>query len=480
MSSSLSTPLSRSTKWRFAAGSVGTGGFATLPGLVLIYYITDTLGISPLLAGLVVACAKVWDVFADPLIGGWSDRQLARTGSRRGLMIAGAIGLPVCFALTFAVPVGLPTWASLLWVMVAFLGAANFFSLFQVPYVALPAELTRSYKERTSLLSLRVMVLTVTILAFGAGGPALRGVFPESPALGYLTMGVMAGLVLGIGIAIATSIAPKHTPVAGGKAGSLGRSDSPRPDHATLPQTSAATSSAAIALSHYKAGIAALRDSQQFRMLLSVFMLQAFATGMMLGGAQYIATWILHDEDAVTILFVALIAPALIFAPLWKAVADRLGKKQTFILASAVFTVATIVASGMIWAPGWWIVAPVAVGGAAYAGIQTLPMAMIPDVITVEGARRSTAEHEDQAGTFSGVWTAGETIGLAAGSVFLAGVLAVSGYQETVAGELVTQPASAILGIALSFSVIPAVLMLISFLPLSRYRITEADVTAAR
>lgn len=105
---------------------------------------------------------------------------------------------------------------------------------------------------------------------------------------------------------------------------------------------------------------------------------------------------------------------------------------------------------------------------------------MIPDVITVEGARRSTAEHEDQAGTFSGVWTAGETIGLAAGSVFLAGVLAVNGYQETAAGELVTQPASAILGIALSFSVIPAVLMLISFLPLSRYRITEAEVTAAR
>lgn len=53
---------------------MGTGGFATLPGLVLIYYITDTLGISAWLAGLVVACAKVWDVFADPLIGGWSDR----------------------------------------------------------------------------------------------------------------------------------------------------------------------------------------------------------------------------------------------------------------------------------------------------------------------------------------------------------------------------------------------------------------------
>ena len=463
-----------STKWRFAAGSVGTGGFATLPGLVLIYYITDTLGISPWLAGLVVACTKVWDVFADPLIGGWSDRQLERTGSRRGLMWLGAVGLPVCFALTFAVPEGLPTWASLAWVMVAFLGAATFFSFFQVPYVALPAELTRSYKERTSLVSLRVVLLTVTILAFGAGGPALRGAFPGNPTLGYLTMGVVCGVVLGVGIAIATTIAPKHAPSTSAGAG-------------RRSSTGEAAAAGATPLQHYKDGVRVLRDSQPFRALLGTFMLQAFATGMMLGGAQYIATWILHDEDAVTILFVALIAPALVFAPLWKLVADRLGKKRTFVLASAVFTVATVVAAGMIWAPGWWIVAPIAVGGAAYAGIQTLPMAMIPDVITVEGrkadagavagAGHGTRErHEAEAGTFSGVWTAGETIGLALGSVILAGVLAVSGYVETAAGEVVAQPESAILGIWLSFSVIPAALMLLSFTTLARYGITEADV----
>ena len=42
--------LRRSTIATYAAGSIGTGGFATLPGLVLTYYLTDSLGVAALLA----------------------------------------------------------------------------------------------------------------------------------------------------------------------------------------------------------------------------------------------------------------------------------------------------------------------------------------------------------------------------------------------------------------------------------------------
>ena len=38
--------LTRATVARYAIGSLGTGGFATLPGLVLVYYLTDTLGVA--------------------------------------------------------------------------------------------------------------------------------------------------------------------------------------------------------------------------------------------------------------------------------------------------------------------------------------------------------------------------------------------------------------------------------------------------
>ena len=55
-----------------------------------------------------------------------------------------------------------------------------------MPYIALPAELTPAYDERTRLLTWRVVVLTFSILLFGAGGPALRGV-TDDPTTGYLS-----------------------------------------------------------------------------------------------------------------------------------------------------------------------------------------------------------------------------------------------------------------------------------------------------
>src|SRR3954462_5639201 len=102
-----SRALSAGTVARYAAGSIGTGGFGTLPGLVLVFFLTDTLGVAALWAGVLVTVAKVWDVLIDPVIGARSDHSLAVTGSRRRFMLLGALLLPVFFVLTFAVPASL-------------------------------------------------------------------------------------------------------------------------------------------------------------------------------------------------------------------------------------------------------------------------------------------------------------------------------------------------------------------------------------
>ena len=75
--------LLRSTVAIYAAGSLGTGGFATLPGLVLTYYLTNSLGVTALLAGVLVTAAKLWDAVIDPVIGPPSDRPLRPRGTRR-------------------------------------------------------------------------------------------------------------------------------------------------------------------------------------------------------------------------------------------------------------------------------------------------------------------------------------------------------------------------------------------------------------
>jgi GPH family glycoside/pentoside/hexuronide:cation symporter len=438
--------VDRRTLTTYAIGSLGTGGFGTLPGLVLLYFLTDTLGVAALAAGLVVAAAKVWDVVIDPVIGNRSDHSLATTGSRRRFMVVGGVTLPLFFFLTFAVPAGIGPVASAGWVFVAFLCCATAFSLFQVPYIALPAELATRYNDRTRLLTWRVVVLTLAILLFGAGGPLLRGL-SDDPRVGYLVMAGVAGLVIGAGMLVASTVAPHHPPIA---------------------RRSPGVSPAA----GYRAGLAILRRSIPFRALLGTFVLQGLATGMMLAGAQYVATWVLRSEDAVTLVFVALIAPAVLVAPVWGRFARRVGKERAFALASSLFALAALSLLGLLWAPGAWVYLPVALGGAAYAGMQSLPMAMLPDVISHD----ARSNGEGHAGGFSGIWTAGETAGMAFGATVLSLILAATGYAERVAGQAVEQAPSAIAGIVLSFSVVPALLVVASLVTLRRYRLRRVDI----
>ncbi len=436
---------------RYAAGSIGTGGFGTLPGLVLVFFLTDTIGVAALWAGVLVTVAKVWDVLIDPVIGARSDHSLAVTGSRRRFMLLGAILLPVFFVMTFAVPAALGPVPAGLWVLVAFVLCATAFSLFQVPYIALPAELVQDYDARTRLLSTRVVVLTFAILLFGAGGPALRDAFPQDERLGYLVLAVAAGVVLGAGMLVAVFSAPKGVP------GS--------------PALGSSATRASI-VENYRLGVQALRRSQPFRALLLTFVLQGLATGVMLAGAQYVAKWVLGS--GVTFLFLALVAPALLCAPLWAVISRRIGKERAFTIASVIFGLAALSLLGLIWVPGPWLYAPVAIAGAAYAGMQTLPMAMLPDVISHDARTHGTGS----AGTFGGVWTAGETAGMALGTTVLTIVLAISGYIESIGQQEVTQSPAAIAGIIISFSVVPAVIMGLSLLFLARYRLRKHDIEA--
>ncbi|MDQ0094549.1 MFS transporter [Paeniglutamicibacter psychrophenolicus] len=438
-------PLPRRVIGIYALGSMGTGGFSTLPGLVLIYYMTDTLGIAALGAGLLLGVAKIWDVLIDPVIGIRSDRDLAATGSRHRFMVVGGTLLPLFFILTFAVPAGLGQLVAGLWVLVAFTATATAFSLFQVPYMALPAELTASYDQRTRLLSLRVLVLSLAILLFGAGGPALRTLGGENQWLGYFLMSVVAGIVIGASLLASARVAPS-----GGTRATVQR--------APIRQGNLL-------------GLAVLRRSQPFRALLLAFALQGLATGGMLAGAQYVATWVLHDEEAVTFLFIALIGPALLFAPIWRMVARRIGKERSFLLSSILFGLAALALAGMLLRPGTWVYLPVALAGAGYAGMQSLPMSMLPDVIT-----HDALEHgQGNAGIFGGVWTAGETTGMALGAVILTVVLAASGYAESVAGQATTQQPSAITGIILAFSVLPALVIALSLWAFGRYPLRESN-----
>ncbi|WP_246465248.1 MFS transporter [Ruania alkalisoli] len=430
----------------YAAGSVGTGGFGTLPGLVLSYYLTDTLGVAAGLASLVVTVPKIWDVVVDPLVGRLSDASARRTGSRAPIMLVGAISLPVAFTLLFAAP-----WtggAAAVWVVGAFLLATTAFSLFQVPYIALPAELAPTPAARTRLLAPRIAVLALAILAFGGGGPIVRDA-AGSGRTGYLVMAVVTGVVMAAGMVVAALGARRR-----------GTTSTPARGPSSQRQGSI--------LAAYRSAIDVLRDSAPLRALLAAFVLQALAAGAMLAAAQYVATYVLGQESAVTGLFIALVAPALLVMAPARRLADRVGKKRAFVASSLLFALATASLMFMTAAVGWWVYLAVAVAGVAYAGMQLYPLAMLPDVIAHDTHARPAGH--DRAGVIAGVWTAGETAGLALGPTLALAVLAVSGFVSSAGEGPAVQPGSALTAVVVIFSALPALLAGVSLFPLARYR----------
>lgn len=427
--------LTRGTYLGYAVGSIGTAAFGTVPGLLLLYYLTDVLGVAAAVAGLAVFAPKAWDVLVNPYIGSLSDRTESRWGPRRPWMLAGGLALPALFVAMFAGPGSPPNLAGA-WVAAVFLLAATAYGAFQVPYVAQPAEITDDYDERATLMSWRVAFLAVGILVAGAGAPAIVDLAGGGRA-GYLAMSVFVAALLAFGMVGAT--------VGTGRAPTLSRT----------------TSEPSL--------LAALRvagGNRSFVVLLAVFVVQALATGTMLAGVPYYSRYTLGDSGANTLLFACLVAPAVLVMPLWLRASRRLGKRRGLRLASLVFAAgaALLVAGGAV--PNALVFALVAVVGVGYAGMQMFPLAMLPDTIAAD----ADASGRRRAGVFTGVWTAGETLGLALGPGVFAAMLAIGGYLSSTAAVTVDQPSSALLAVRLGFTVVPAALVLATVPLLVRYR----------
>lgn len=434
----------------YGLGSFATGTFGTVPGLLLLYYLTDVLGVGAGIAGLLVFLPKAWDVLLNPWIGSLSDRSTrARLGPRRSWMLLGALTLPLCFAALFAAPAGLEGGPAAAYVAVLFLLTASAYACFQVPYVALPAELTADPDERARIMSWRVAFLAVAILLSGAVAPLLAGATDDDrgSAGGYRIMGLAVGALLAVGMLAAVA--------------------------ATAGTRSVIRTTSEPSL---RAQLRAARGNAHFARLLGAFVVQAAATGLMLAGTQYFATYILDRPSATTLLFACLIVPSLLAMPLWLAVGRRTGKRNAAVAASLCFLLGALSTAAGRELPTALIYAGVAVAGVGYAGMQMLPLAMLGDTIAADaytsGRRR--------AGVFTGLWTAGETLGLALGPGLFGLVLALGGFASSDADHRVAQPDSALTAIVVGFGALPALLLCLSLPLLARYRLTEAELVRLR
>jgi len=422
----------------YALGSVATGTFGTVPGLLLLPYLTDVLGVAALAAGFIVFAPKAWDVLLNPVAGRISDRSDSPSGRRRPFLLRGGLALAVCFALLFAGPTS-PSGVAAAYVVVLFLACATAYAFFQVPYVAMPAELTLDYSERTRLMTWRVVVLALAILLSGATAPMVVDAFDDE-VTGHRVMGVYVGLILAIG-------------VLGAWRGTRGA-----PEHRT--DTAEGT---------FREQLSLVARAADFRALLITFVIQALGVGTMLAGVAYMADDVLDSSGAATVLFAAFVGPALLVTPLWERWSATRTKRSGYVAASVVMALGMVL---VFAAPvGTPVLLYVAAGltGIGYAGAQVFPMAMLPDA----AAHDAEVTGQNRIGVYTGVWTAGETLGLALGPALFAVVIALGGYESSTAGVEVTQSSGTAWAIRIGFGLLPALLVAASLVFLPRYTLDE-------
>ncbi len=175
-------------------------------GTLLLFYLTVICGLSGASAGLALGVALVVDSFVDPLVGSLSDNSRSRHGRRHPYMLAAAIPIAVGFALLFSIPVGMTGAGLFAYVLAMLLVVRIGLSFFQVPYIALGAELSDDYAERSTIVGARVLFTVVASVAaaFLAYGVFLKGHNGQLNRAAYAPYAWTCGALVLAGAALST------------------------------------------------------------------------------------------------------------------------------------------------------------------------------------------------------------------------------------------------------------------------------------
>ena len=158
-----------------------SGGFDAAIAFIFFYY-SAVLGLSGTLVGAALAVSLAFDAAVDPLVGSWSDNIKSKHGRRLPPMLISIPLICISTGLLFSPPHGLSQLGLFGWLAIMSVAVRSFISVFNVPYIALGAEMASDYAARTSVVVYRafagivagVIVTTVGFMFFFANGGLQR------------------------------------------------------------------------------------------------------------------------------------------------------------------------------------------------------------------------------------------------------------------------------------------------------------------
>lgn len=415
----------------YGFGSIGTGIFSTVPGMLLMFYMTNVLAIPAGKAALAVFVPKMWDVVSDPLLGMISDKTRSRWG-RRPYLFVGAILTGLFFYFLFNVPLYQSVDDRFWHVIVLYVLCATGYTIFSIPYIALPAEMTSSSYQRTRIVSYRMVFLFIGIVLAGGLSPVLVEQYGGGVE-GYSAMALLLATI------ITTSMLTSY----------FGTSN--------------------IQLSESKSidfSLDIITDGPfknlSYLIVFAAYALQLTGFGSLLAGLPYFTIYILEGGgEQLTIIFLALNITAIISIPAWLALSHRIGKIRAFNLGGLIL----IFSMSAFWffsSPSTvlWVYIATVFAGIGFAGQQIMGLALLPDLIDFDPSDRET---DNIAGIYTGIWIAGEKTGFAIAAFFVGIIFSFAGLVETTEGS-VQQTELVLESIKFATALLPAMMFLIGLL----------------
>ena len=184
----------------YGMGNVAEGIKSAAYGTFLLFFYQQVLGLSGSLAGLALAISILFDAISDPLVGQLSDRLKSKWGRRHPLIAIAALPLGITFFLLFNPPPGLSQWQLFAWLTSTAVAARICLTFFDIPYLALGAEMTHDYNQRTTLFTISTWFRVasgalITYLAFELFFPTSTQYNPGilNPK-GYFQLGIFSGI----------------------------------------------------------------------------------------------------------------------------------------------------------------------------------------------------------------------------------------------------------------------------------------------
>ncbi|MBJ19468.1 MAG: hypothetical protein GY910_23725 [bacterium] len=302
-----------------AAEGLKTGAFE----YILFFYYVQVLGLSGTLSGAALLIAMIADAVTDPLVASISDNHSSRLGRRHPFIYLSAIPMAFFFVVVFMPPDGLGQWGLFLWLTGFSILVRVAMTFFVIPHLALGAELTSDYDERTTIVAYRTFFSITSMSAvvplsfwlfFGASEAFPNGQF-DPAAYGPFALVLAVLIVLAIiGTGVGTHDRIRYLP---------------RPVHA--PET--------FSFGHVLSDVVESLENISFRWFFLGIFLYAVARGTQnaLNVHMFTFFWRLAPDEIAAWGTAVLIGSVTgIFA--WVYVARYLSKKYTYISGLMLWT----------------------------------------------------------------------------------------------------------------------------------------------